>query len=452
MIKIDQKSVRALSKKKEEPLWMLKKRLTGLRYYQSLALPNFGPDLSELEKADIDDYAPVKTSPLSAPKSTWQELDQNLRAQFEQLGIPQFEQKSLLGLGAQYDSEVVYRKLRNELSSQGVIFENMEEATKKHPALVRKYFTQLVRADNNKFAALNEALWSGGFFLWVPPNVNVEIPLEAYFYFAATHAGQFEHTVMVISAGASVKFIEACAAPRRKKANLHAGVVEIWLEKNARLDYLTVQNWSLNTYSLTTKAVHLASAAELNWASVALGTKAEMLYPNIHLAGKGARCKYQALSVACDGQDLDTGIRINLDAEKTKAVIRAKSIATKNARNTFRGLVKANKTATHSRVFSDCETLTLESGAYAASLPKFTLHCKSAEALHEAKVGSIDKDVLAFLASRGLSEEEAQNLVTLGFSSDILAAFDGEYLAELKSAIRLKLASQNRLSKKMAVA
>jgi len=424
--------VEAISREKGEPDWMLRLRLRALEIFQRLPMPKFGPDLSEIDLADISYYLRSVE-----PVSSWDELPEEIKRTFDALGLPEAEKEALAGLGAQVDSEVVYRSLLEEVRAQGVIFLPMEKAVQEHPELVREHFMRVIPPADNLFAALHGAVWSGGTFVWVPEGVKVEIPLQAYFRMQTQGVGQFEHTLIVAEPGSSVHYIEGCSAPRYTKAVLHSGMVEIVAKEGGHVRFTTIQNWSRNVYNLNNKRAVAYAEARVDWVSGSLGSKVTMLYPTTVLAGPGASTENLGFTFAREGQYLDVGARALHLAPNTSSRLVSRSVIQGDAKAVFRGKVYVSKDARGAKGHVECSTLLLSPEAKTETVPVLDAENEEVELAHEATVGRISKDHLFYLMSRGLTEQEAMSLIVNGFVSPILREIPLEYALELKRLLEM---------------
>jgi len=428
--------VRQLSNEKGEPEWMLKKRLYSLSVFESKPLPTWGPDLSGLDLNDLAYY-------VKPPAQTTHDINglpENLRKTFDALGIPEAERDFLAGNGAMYQSEVIYERMKDQLMKQGVLFMSTDEAVKEHPELLQKYFmTRCVPPTYHKFAALNGAVWSGGTFLYVPRGVKVQMPVQVFFLFDHPSMGQFEHTVIVAEEGASVEYIEGCSAPEYLKGGLHAGVMEIFVGKGARVRVTTIQNWSKNVYNLVTKRAIVEEEGKMEWVEASLGSKVTMLYPASVLSGRGARAEHLYVSLASEGQVLDTGAKITHAAPNTSAYVVSKSICKGNGRATYRGLVRVNPGAKGSVSSVKCDSLLLDSASSTATFPAEEVYDEDSDVSHEASAGKIAEEQLFYLMSRGFSREEAAALVVRGFMEPVTKKIPLEYAVEFNRIVDLEM-------------
>lgn len=428
--------VREISAQKNEPDWMLEKRLQGFAHFTQKEMPQWGPDLSDLDLGDIVYFV----RPGTEEATSWDDVPDDIKKTFDRLGIPEAEKKSLGGVGVQYDSDVVYHNLQENLKAQGVIFENMDVAVQKYPELVKKYFmTQCVPITDHKFVMLHAAVWSGGTFIYVPKGVKVELPLQAYFRMNAQQGGQFEHTLIIADEGSELHYIEGCSAPQYAKNALHAGCVEIFVHKGARVRYSSIENWSKNTYNLNTKRALVDENAVIEWVNGNMGSGTTMLYPASILRGKNARSDSLGIAFAGPGQNQDTGAKAIHAAPNTKSTIRAKSISVGGGVSTYRGLVKVTKKAVNSSVAVDCDALLVDDGSASNTYPSMKVNNNETDVVHEARVGKIGDEEIFYLMSRGLSEEEATQLVVAGFVEPIIKALPLEYALELNKLIALEM-------------
>ena len=432
---LDEKIVRDISEMKNEPEWMLNCRLEGLKKYNELSMPTWGPDLTCLNMDEISTYV----KPKSNLNTSWEDVPEEIKNTFDALGIPEAEKKSLAGVGAQYDSEVVYHSLQDDLLKKGVIYTDFETAVKEYEDIVKEYFMKCVPAEDHKFAALHYAVWSGGSFVYVPKGVNVEIPLQSYFRLNSPESGQFEHTLIIVDEGANLHFIEGCSAPKYNKVNLHAGCVELFVKKNARLRYSTIENWSKNMLNLNTKKVIVEENGVIEWVTGSFGSRISMLYPMSILKGDNAKMEYTGISFAGEGQNLDTGLKVVHGAKNTASVVSSKSISKSGGIATFRSNVVVSPNAEGSKSNISCESLMLDDWSVSDTIPTSNIQTDDVEFSHEAKIGKISDDAIFYLMSRGLSEEEAKAMIVRGFASPISKELPVEYAAEMNNLINLEL-------------
>lgn len=427
--------IREISAKKEEPEWMLEKRLQALEIYNHMDFPEWAPDISELDMDHIDTYIRPKTD----MKAKWEDLPQNIRDTFDRLGIPEAEKKSLAGVGAQYDSEVVYHNIQKELEEQGVIYVDFETAVKEYPDLIKPYFGKLITPNYHKFAALHYAVWSGGSFVYVPKGVHVRMPLQSYFRLNAPGAGQFEHTLIIIEEGADCHFIEGCSAPRYNVANLHAGAVELYVKKGATLRYSTIENWSKNMYNLNTKRALVEEGGTIEWISGSFGSHVGCLYPMSILKGDNSRMEFTGVTFAGAGQNLDTGAKVVHVGKNTSSYMNTRSISKSGGISTFRSSVVVQKGAKHAKSSVSCQSLMLDSESRSDTVPAMDIRTKDAAVGHEAKIGSISNEAVFYLMSRGMSEEDARALIVSGFADNVSKELPLEYAVEMNNLIRLEM-------------
>ncbi len=429
--------VRQISKDKGEPEWMLKKRIEGLKLFNELQMPSYGPDLSELDLEKIHFY--IKPNAEKNSKR-WEDVPKEIRETYEKLGIPEAEHKSLAGVGAQYESEVIYHNLKEDLKEKGVVFLDMDQAVKEYPELVQKYFmTSCISPNLHKFAALHAAVWSGGSFIYVPKGVKVELPLQAYFRMNSKMGGQFEHTLIIADEGSDLHYIEGCSAPLYAESSLHAGCVEIHVLKDSKVRYSSIENWSKNTYNLNTKRAIVHENALIEWVNGNMGSKVTMLYPCSVLIGENSRSDYVGIAFAGNGQHQDTGCKVYHLAPKTSSSIISKSVSKEGGITTYRGLVEIKKGCKDSITNVKCEGLMLDNESKAITIPTMKVSENQVDASHEASVGKIGEEQLFYLMSRGLSEKEATKMVVLGFMEPLLKELPLEYAVELNKLIELEI-------------
>ncbi|MDI6857679.1 MAG: Fe-S cluster assembly protein SufB [Dehalococcoidia bacterium] len=420
---------------KEEPQWMRDFRLHALELFEKKPMPAWGPDLSDIRFDDMYYYARAS----DRAERDWKDVPDYIRRTFDRLGIPEAEQKFLAGVGAQYDSEVVYHNLREELSKQGVIFVDTDTAVREYPDLVRRYMGTIVPSGDNKFAALNSAVWSGGSFVYVPEGVRVEIPLQAYFRINAENIGQFERTLIIAEPGSFVHYIEGCTAPIYTTNSLHAAVVEVIVKKGARVRYSTVQNWSTNVFNLVTKRSAVYEDGVVEWVDGNLGSRTTMKYPGIYLMGRGAHGEVLSLSFAGRGQHQDTGAKAIHAAPYTSSVITAKSISKDGGRASYRGLVKAARGAKGVKSSVRCDALLMDDDSRSDTYPTMDIEEQSALIAHEATVSKVGEEQLFYLQSRGIEQQEATKMIVNGFVEPVVKELPMEYAVELNRLIELQL-------------
>ena len=427
--------IEELSKQKNEPEWMKAFRLKALDVYESLELPTWGPDISELDMNDIATYVRPKTK----LNSSWDDVPEDIKSTFDKLGIPDAEKESLAGVGAQYDSEVVYHSMKEELIKQGVIYTDMETAVREYPEVVKEHFMKCVPVYDHKFVALHGAVWSGGSFVYVPKGVKVDIPLQSYFRLNSPESGQFEHTLIIVDEGASLHFIEGCSAPKYNKVNLHAGCVELYVKDNAYLRYSTIENWSKNMFNLNTKKAIVGKNAKMEWVTGSFGSKISMLYPMSILNGEGAKTEFTGISFAGKGQNLDNGFKVVHNAINTSSLVNAKSISKDGGKCTYRSLVRVTSKATGSKSSVSCESLMLDDISISDTIPVNDIETDDVIFSHEAKIGKISDKTIFYLMSRGLSEEDAKAMIVRGFAYPISKELPVEYAVEMNNLINLEL-------------
>ena len=430
--------VRAISEKKDEPEWMLKKRLEALELFQDMKMPaNWGPSIARLDMDHISTYVNPKTK----QARNWDDVPKDIKDTFERLGIPQAERDSLAGVGAQYASEIVYHNMRDEVAKYGVVYTTIEDAihNPKWEPVVKQYFGTLIPPTDHKFAALHYAVWSGGSFVYVPAGVTVEYPLQSYFRLNASGAGQFEHTLIIVEPGANLHFIEGCSAPKYYEANLHAGAVELFVKDGARLRYSTIENWSKNMYNLNTKRATIGKDATMEWVSGSFGSHVSYLYPTTILAGDRSHCEFTGITFAGATQDLDTGCKVILNGRDTTASVETKSISKDGGINTFRSSVVVGRHAEHARATVSCQSLMLDDISRSDTIPAMDVRCSSASVGHEATIGRISDDTILYLMSRGCSEQEARTMVVNGFANPVSKELPLEYAVEMNNLIKLEM-------------
>ncbi len=427
--------VKDISRRKNEPKWMTEFRLKSLEIYNKLEVPVWGPNLDDLDIDNIVTYVKPNTD----MKYSWEDVPEDIKDTFVRLGIPEAEHKSLAGVGAQYDSEVVYHNLKGYLAKQGVIYVDMETAVKEYSDIIRRYFMTVVPPSDHKFVALHGAVWSGGSFVYVPKGVKVDIPLQSYFRSNAPGAGQFEHTLIIVEEGAFLHFIEGCSAPKYSVNNLHAGCVELIVKEGARLRYSTIENWSKNMYNLNTKRAIVEKNGTIEWVSGSFGSKVSMLYPMSILKGEGARAEFTGITFAGKGQYLDTGAKVVHAAPYTTSNINTKSISKDGGVAVYRGSLNIAPNAHHSKATVSCESLMLDNKSRSDTIPVLDIKNDEVDIGHEAKIGRISEEAIFYLMSRGISEEEARAMIVRGFVEPIAKELPLEYAVEMNNLINLEL-------------
>lgn len=428
--------VREISANKDEPQWMLDIRLDSLKKFYELDNPNWGPNLDGLNIDDITTYIRPKADLVE----DWDQVPEKIKDTFDRFGIAEAERaNNLSGVGAQYDSEVVYHNIQQELLDQGVVYTDFETGVREYPEIVKKYFMKCIPNIDHKYAALHYAVWSGGSFVYVPKGVKVDVPLQSYFRLNAAGAGQFEHTLIIIDEGAYCHFIEGCSAPKHNEVNVHAGAVELFVKEGATLRYSTIENWSRNMYNLNTKRCMVDKDGAIEWVSGSFGSKVSCLYPMSVLRGENARSEFTGITFAGAGQYLDTGTKVIHAAPNTSSTVNSKSISKDGGIAIYRGLVKVNANAKGSKSTVSCESLMLDQESRSDTIPVIDVATSDVDLGHEAKIGRIDDQVIFYLMSRGISEEEAKSMVVRGFAEPIAKELPLEYAVEMNNLINLEL-------------
>ncbi len=426
-----------ISKEKNDPEWMRDFRLKSLDIYNKKQVPDWGPSIEGLDMDNIVTYVRPNTKRMA---KDWNDVPDEIKDTFERLGIPQAERKSLAGVGAQYDSELVYHNVKDEVAAQGVIYTDIESALRgEYADMIRSHFMKLVPPTDHKFAALHGAVWSGGSFVYVPKGVHVDIPLQSYFRLNAKGAGQFEHTLIIVDDDAYLHFIEGCSAPKYNVANLHAGCVELYVGKNSTLRYSTIENWSKNMYNLNTKRARVEEGGKVEWISGSFGSHVSYLYPMSILAGRGARAEFTGVTFAGRGQNLDTGCKMVHSAPDTSSYVSTRSISKDGGISTFRSSVVVNSQAKNSKSSVSCQSLMLDAESRSDTIPAMDIRTQQADIGHEAKIGRISDDAVFYLMSRGLSEEDARALIVSGFADNVGKELPLEYAVEMNNLIRLEM-------------
>ena len=424
-----------IAKSKNEPAWVLAFRLKALDLFYSLKDPDWGPDISYLDINKIATYV----KPNTKEARSWDDVPDDIKNIFDKLGIPESEKESMYGVGAQFDSEVVYHNLEEKLKNDGVIYCNFDKAINLYPDLIEKYFAKIVPVSAHKYIALHYALFSGGSFIYIPKGVKLSLPLQSYFRLNEKGAGQFEHTLIIVDDDASLEFIEGCSAPGYNDLNLHAGCVELYVGRNAYLKFSTIENWSKNMLNLNTKKCIVEENGKIEWIMGSFGSKVSMLYPMSVLNGVNAKCEYTALSFAGMGQNLDSGLKVVHNAPKTSLVCNSKSISKDGGICTFRSDVYVAKKAVDTKVAISCESLMLDSISRSDTIPVSNINNNKITFSHEASVGKISEEMIYYLMTRGLTEAEAKALIIEGFAEPIAASFPVEYAVEMNRLINLEL-------------
>jgi Fe-S cluster assembly protein SufB len=432
---VDETLVRQISADKNEPEWMLKIRLDALKNFKEKPLPTWGADLSKLDLDNIIYYARHGAT----ETDKWEEVPDEIRKVYDRLGIPEAERRMLAGVGAQYESEMVYHKLKIEWEKLGVVFLDMDDAVQTHPELVQKYFMKCVPATDHKFAALHGAVWSGGTFLYVPKGVKVTEPLQAYFRMNAKNMGQFEHTLIIVEEGADAHYIEGCSAPKYGSQGLHAGLVEIFVQEGAKCRYSSVENWSRDTYNLNTKRAIVQKDATMEWIGGNMGSGVTMLYPCSILAGEGARCDHMALAFANKGQWQDTGAKVIHAAPHTSSTVISKSVSKDGGCCVYRGLLKIAPNAHDCTASVECDALLLDQQSRTDTIPDIQVRNNDVTIAHEATVGKLSEEDMFYLMSRGIAEEEARAMIVSGFIEPIVRLLPLEYAVEMNRLIEMEM-------------
>ncbi len=426
-----------ISEEKGDPEWMRDFRLKSLKLYNEISVPEWGPSIDGLDMDNIVTYVRPNTERMH---SSWEDVPSDIKETFDRLGIPEAERKSLAGVGAQYDSEVVYHNVREEVAAQGVVYTDIESALHgEYADMIQSHFMKLVPPSDHKFAALHGAVWSGGSFVYVPKGVHLEIPLQSYFRLNAKGAGQFEHTLIIVEEDAYLHFIEGCSAPKYNVANLHAGCVELYVGDRATLRYSTIENWSKNMYNLNTKRATVGENAKIEWVSGSFGSHVSYLYPMSVLNGKGARSEFTGVTFAGEGQDLDTGTKVVHNAPDTSSYVNTRSISKSGGINTFRSAVVIGKNAHGAKSAVSCESLMVDDISRSDTIPAMDVRCADADVGHEARIGRISDDTVFYLMSRGLSEEDAKALIVRGFADNVSKELPLEYAVEMNNLISLEM-------------
>ena len=433
---LDENVVRQISGMKGEPEWMLDFRLKALKHYQQRPIPKWGADLDDLNLDEIVYYV----RPTEMSSKSWDDVPNSIKNTFDRLGIPEAEQKFLAGVGAQYESEMVYHSIQESLEKQGVIFLSIEEGLRQHPDLFREYFGTVIPVEDNKFAALNGAVWSGGSFVYIPKGVKVDLPLQAYFRLNMANIGQFERSLIIADEGSQVHYVEGCTAPQYSTNSFHSGVIEIVVKKNARVRYSTIQNWSTNVYNLVTQRAFVGEGGTMEWVDCNLGSKVTMKYPSCYLMGPGAHGEILSMAFAGPGQWQDAGGKMIHMAPHTSSKITSKSISRGGGRASYRGLLKVYKGAEDVKSNVVCDALLLDPQSRSDTYPYIEIDEQDVTIGHEASVSKVGEEQLFYLMSRGLTEEEATTMVVSGFIEPLVKELPMEYAVEMNRLIQLQMA------------
>ncbi len=425
-----------ISEKKNDPGWMRELRLKGLKLYNEIDIPSWGPSIDGLNIDNIVTYV----KPNTHMNDTWEDVPDDIKNTFERLGIPKAEHEYLAGVGAQYDSELVYHNLQKSVAEKGVIYTDIESAIHgEYADMIKEHFMKLVPPSDHKFAALHAAVWSGGSFVYVPKGVDVDIPLQSYFRLNAKGAGQFEHTLIIVDEGASLHFIEGCSAPKYNVANLHAGCVELFVGKNAKLRYSTIENWSKNMYNLNTKRATIEEGGTMEWVSGSFGSHVSCLYPMTILKGDNSHMEFTGITFAGEGQNLDTGAKVVHVGSDTSSYINTKSISKDGGISTFRSSVVIGERAKRSKAAVSCQSLMLDDISRSDTIPAMDIRTGDADVGHEARIGRISDDAVFYLMSRGISEADARAMIVSGFADNVSKELPLEYAVEMNNLIKLEM-------------
>ncbi len=427
--------VRKISEMKGEPQWMLDYRLKSLKHFIQRPMPSWGPDITGLDLDNLVYYV----RPAEKSESSWDEVPETIKNTFDKLGIPEAEQKFLAGVGAQYESEMVYHNLQEHLEQQGVIFLSIEDGLRKHPDLFRQYFGTVVPYNDNKFAALNSAVWSGGSFVYVPKGVHVDLPLQAYFRLNSANIGQFERSLIIADEGSQIHYVEGCTAPQYSRDSFHSGVIEIIVGRNARVRYSTIQNWSTNVYNLVTQRAKVFAHGTMEWVDSNLGSKVTMKYPACYLMEEGAHGEILSMAFAGRGQIQDAGSKMVHLAPNTSSKVTSKSISKNGGRSSYRGLIKVTKNAQDAKSSVVCDALILDGQSQSDTYPTMEVDQEKVSIGHEASVSKVGEEQLFYLMSRGLSEEDATTMVVSGFIEPLVKELPMEYAVEMNRLIQLQM-------------
>ena len=434
---ITEEVINEISDEKNDPDWMRKLRLEALEQFHKMRMPQWGPDISGLDMDRIVTYIRPKTR----IQHTWNDVPEDIKNTFERLGIPQAERESLSGVGAQYDSEIVYHNLQESMAEKGVVYTDLESALwdERYADIIKEHFMKLIPMTDHKYAALHAAVWSGGSFVYVPKGVRVDVPLQSYFRLNAESAGQFEHTLIILEDDAYCHFIEGCSAPKYYAASLHAGCVELYVGKNSTLRYSTIENWSKNMYNLNSKRALVDENGKIEWISGSFGSHVSYLYPTSVLNGEDSSSEFTGITFSGDGQDLDTGAKVIHNAPNTSSYMNTRSVSKSGGANTFRSEVTVSPNAHGSKSSVSCASLMLDSISRSDTIPVMDIRTKDADIGHEAKIGRISDEAVFYLMSRGLSEEEAKALIVSGFADNVSKELPVEYAVEMNNLIRMEM-------------
>jgi len=439
---INEDIIKRISKIKHEPKWMLEYRLKAFRYFKSVDMPIWGPDLSDIDFDAITYYATA-----GAQTNSWEEVPKDVKNTFDELGIPEHERDFLAGVSTQYDSEILYHNMHKKYENMGVIFESIDNGFKKYPKIFKKYFGKLIPYSDNKFSALNSAVWSGGSFIYVPQGVKLELPIETYFRINSEGMGQFERTLIIADEGSEIHYIEGCTAPQYTSQSLHAAVVELFVLKNAKITYTTIQNWSKNVYNLVTKRAIAHENATMKWTDVNIGSKITMKYPAVILKGENSHGEMLSMAMADENQELDTGAKMIHTASNTSSIIDSRTISLNNGKSIYRGLSEIKGGAKNSKASVRCDGLLLNKNSQSYAYPHNILGNSTSNIEHEASVSKVSQEQKEYLMSRGLTEQEAIQMIISGYASPILDLLPIEYSVELERLIYLMTQNANKSPK-----
>jgi len=439
---LTEETIRVISEDKDEPEWMLERRLRALEQFNQMPMPDDWPGAPDISEVDVDEIVPYIRPDIETRggAENWEDLPEEIQDTFDKLGIPEAEKNALSGVGAQYESEIVYQNMQERWEEKGVIFCDMDKAVQEHEEIVKEHFmTKAVPPSDNKFAALHGAIWSGGSFVYVPEDTTVDMPVQAYFRMNSDGMGQFEHTLIIAEENSEVHYIEGCSAPKYSEFNLHSGGVEVFVREGAHVQYSTVQNWSKNTYNLNTKRAIAEADATMEWVSGSMGSKATMLYPSTILKGPGATDNHITIAMAGEGQDIDTGAKVYHNAPDTKSTIESKSIAKDGGRTNYRGLVHMANGAEGASTSVECDALMFDNDSTSDTMPYMEIQENEVDVAHEATVGKIGDEDVFYLQSRGLDDDDAKQMIVAGFIEPITEELPIEYAVELNRLIELEM-------------
>ncbi|WKZ31096.1 MAG: Fe-S cluster assembly protein SufB [Candidatus Dojkabacteria bacterium] len=437
--------IRKISQIKEEPDWMLEMRLEAYKVFLEKPMPTWGPDLSDIDFNDIKYYATAGDR-----THTWDEVPGDIRQTFDDLGIPEHEKKFLAGVSTQYESEIIYHNLQERYQDSGLVFESIDEGLHKYPTLYKEYFGKLIPHDDNKFAALNSAVWSGGSFIYVPKGVKIAIPVETYFRINTENMGQFERTLIIADEDSEVHYIEGCTAPQYSTNSLHAAVVELFAAKNAHIKYTTIQNWSKNVYNLVTKRGKAQEGARIEWLDVNIGSKVTMKYPSVILEGDNSRGEVLSMALADSGQDLDTGAKMIHLGKNTSSIIDSRTVSVGSGKATYRGISRITSRAASARAVVNCDGLLIDEESKSYAYPHNIVSNDSSTLEHEASVSKVNQEQVNYLMSRGIPAEEAQQLIVTGYVDPVIDELPLEYSVELERLLQIILNREGKGHQKTA--